>query len=352
MSIQYLDAAKGGGCRASISHGVVTFTGHIGPKGDGLAGQSTAVLERLEEQLCLHGLRKEDILCVQACVADATQAGAFADVLTAWLPADTIPAITLAQQSPDQHTASGALAIELTLMAAQGPVKRLMHGTKTCASAFGGIVYFPGLTSAEDTGALAQCTAILARYEALFTRFGISRQGVVSASLYLAPGVEYDALRGLLDCYFSGCEPAVLRVCAAPGRDAMGRDPLVMLSLWVAEDAESVTRYEAGAGQSTLVTSHGTGYFSALGTPAKGHDVAAQTRAIMQAYDQLFERYHIAHTAVINSFHRNMDTYPAYSEARAPWRQRFCCAGLSVQSPSVQADTDLLIRYIVSMDGG
>lgn len=354
MQIHYLDASPSGGCRASVSHGVVTFTGHVAPKHPTLRQQSAAVLARYDEQLARFGLKKKDILCLNACVLDAPQAQEFMDALYEWTDAAHLPAVVVAGQSPDQSNPAGdTLRIELSLMAArEGAVQRYSDGRGVCGVGYGGMAYFSGFTCGGEDGTAAQLSSILERYDAVFARYGLSARRVVCANLYLADDVQYDELKPVWDAYFGGDAPACLRVFAAPGWDSQGRDPRVMLSLWVAADDEApLERYDVQDGQSLFVAYRGMGYFSAQGVAAQGLSVSEQTEAVMKRYDALFQRFGVAHTAVINSFHRDIGTYAQYSSARGPWRQKFCCAGLSVHSAPVEAGTDLIVRYIVSLDG-
>lgn len=354
MPIEYLDAQPSGGCRASVSHHVVTFTGHVAPKQNGLGLQSSAVMGRYDEQLARFGISKENILCLNACVLDAAQGQAFEDAMRNWLSPLNLPAVTVAGLMPDQANPNGdTLHIELTLMAAEnGKVERLADDRGICGARYDGMAYFSGLTCAQEPRARDQLSAILARYDALFARYHLSAERVVSASLYLAPGVDYDELSPVLNGYFGQNAPAFLRLLAAPGRDEQGKDPLVMLSLWVAADeASPLARYDTQDGESLFVAYRGMGYFSAQGVHAQGLSVEAQTEAIMRRYDALFERFGVKHASVINSFHRDIGTYAEYSRARGPWRQAYRCAGLSVQGAPLDQQTDLVVRYIVSLDG-
>lgn len=81
-------------------NGVAYFTGHSARPGfKTLREQTKAVLERYDELFKIHNLKKENILVMNAYVADITKIDEFNEELKAWLN-DVYPAGVAVQAKP------------------------------------------------------------------------------------------------------------------------------------------------------------------------------------------------------------------------------------------------------------
>lgn len=193
MTLLKLDQRITGGdptaaSRVVIHNGVAYFTGHSAFRGPGretLAQQTRALLRRYDELLVQFGLKKERILSYHAYLRDIGDIAEFADELKIWLGGSDCPAGVAVQAPPGGE--NNLLELALTVAADDKPIDRYeMGGTFSRLVVHNGIGYFTGHVAKPTADTYAeQLRIILGRYDALFCRYGLKKEHLLTSRTYL-----------------------------------------------------------------------------------------------------------------------------------------------------------------------
>lgn len=186
--IRRLDVSRGS--RLTIYDGMAYFTGHVYPKGEGLAEQTAGVLARYDELFEKFGLKKENIILANGFIKSIGDYKALAEPWGAYFK-ENGPAGVVVQAPPNQNTDFGPnLEVELAFFVAVGEnpeIKRydVVPGMSRLV-VYNGLGYFIGHSAKPGLETLEEQTAtVLARYDELFERFGLKKENLVMMNAYL-----------------------------------------------------------------------------------------------------------------------------------------------------------------------
>lgn len=188
--IERIDA-KPTGARLTIYNGIAYFTGHIWPNGGDMKAHAAGALSRYLEQFERLGMKKENVLMANAFVDDKQAIG---DILEPWHAffGDMGPAGMFVQARPTHASRFGKeLKLELVMFVAVGDDVKVEHfepeegvGNNRVVK-HNGLAYFtghrarPGNVTLED-----QTKALLARYDELFSIYGLKKDNLVAMFSY------------------------------------------------------------------------------------------------------------------------------------------------------------------------
>lgn len=118
MSIKRYDINKGSS-RLVVHNGVAYFTGHASPRYQTLREQTAGVCRRYDELFAQFGLKKENIIMMNAYLKDINELPEFDEEWNKWVGEEHAPAGVAVQASPVQNSAMGDnIRLELALIVA------------------------------------------------------------------------------------------------------------------------------------------------------------------------------------------------------------------------------------------
>ncbi len=118
MSIQRYDVNKGSS-RLVVHNGVAYFTGHARPNTPTLREQTAGLCKRYDELFEQFGLKKENIIMMNAYLKDINEIAEFEEEWNKWVGEEHAPAGVAVEASPVQNSALGDnIRLELALIVA------------------------------------------------------------------------------------------------------------------------------------------------------------------------------------------------------------------------------------------
>ncbi len=118
MAIQRFDIS-GGSSRLVIHNGVAYFTGHAAPHLKTLREQTARVCARYDELFEQFGLKKENIIAMNAYLKDISEIAEFNEEWVKWIGSEHGPAGVAVEASPVQNSPMGDnIRLELALIVA------------------------------------------------------------------------------------------------------------------------------------------------------------------------------------------------------------------------------------------
>ena len=227
------------GCaRVAEYGGMAFFTGHVaGKQPPSMREQTKEILERYDEMIGRFGYKKEYLVAANAFSADISTAGEFHEVMRAWCAPGCMPTCTLVGAAP-----SGTFKLELALFFAcpQDSKKEEEIQMSRFAAENGysevifhnGFAYFSGVyADPQVKGMRAETEDILRKYEAMFEKYGLSKNDIINSNCFVTDMSIVDEY-GDPWCAWAGDKTAPAGVCVKAGLEG---DRTVMIQLTVAQ---------------------------------------------------------------------------------------------------------------------
>ncbi|MEG2677435.1 MAG: Rid family hydrolase [Oscillospiraceae bacterium] len=179
---------------------VAYFTGHASPKFKTLREQTAGLCRRYDELFAQFGLKKENIISMNAYLKDIKELPEFDDEWNKWIDPAHAPAGVAVQAPPDQTSEMGDnIHVELALIVAadckdQKTTGKLEHFDLSPGGSrlviHNDVAYFTGHVSPFFKTLREQTEGICRRYDELFTQFGLKKENILMANIYVRDGSQ------------------------------------------------------------------------------------------------------------------------------------------------------------------
>ena len=222
--------------RVVIHNGVAYFTGHSafqGPDRETLAQQTRALLRRYDQLLEQFSLKKERILMYHAYLSNIDEIDAFAGEMRQWLGGENCPAAVAVQALPGGE--NNRLELSLLVAADDKPITRIPAGPDFSRLVIhNGVGYFTGHIARPTAPTYGQQMEIITqRYETFFREYGLNREDMILANIYVKDIGQQQAFQEpWADWAGYSTPPAGVAVEASPEQE----QNLLEVEIWIAVD--------------------------------------------------------------------------------------------------------------------
>ena len=317
-------------------NGLAYFTGHSArPEFKTMEEQATAVLARYDELFELNGLKKENIVLMNAYVADIDLVGVFNKAFAKWCGNTVAPAGVAVEAKP----MSDGNLLEVQFYVACDESKKAEFVDVVPGMArfvkYDGVAYFTGHSARPGAYKTLreQTEAVLARYDELFAIHGLKKENILVSNAYLADITEAKEFTEPFVKWLGGVAPAGIAVEAQP----MGKEEgnKLELQFFVAcDDSKKIERIDCVPGMARVVKYNGVAYWTGHSARPGFATAADQANALMPRYKELFDKTGLKVENILTMTSYNQDINEV-GEARPAMREFYngvAPAGVAVEA--------------------
>lgn len=278
--------------KLTIHNGMSYWTGHIAIRTGDIYTETKSVLNRYEVFLPMFAQRRTEVLHAMAFIRDIGEYENFLRAWNEWFCDEGItpPALTCVQADlAPQYKVEISFIVGYNKEKNPCDIKYMLNAAGTCSECVihNGFARFSAVYAESDiTGANAQLAEILASYEAMFARYGLSRKNVVCANIYMRDIDVLGEIQPTWCAWIGEDKPAVITQEAPP---PYGKEIAVSLIL-ASEPEAKIERLEVLEDRSRCVKYNGVAYLSGVTAEKTSGTANEEGKEVFEIIDGILER--------------------------------------------------------------